>query len=510
MITRNLIFCALIFYFPLIIKLNSYWFYQQNVAAKKPYVFRADIIDANGVLLATTIPTKSVYMIPHEVLEKNNIIKDLANILNIDPVKIEQRFESKSKKFVWILRHIAPWQAQEITKLNYSGIYISNDTRRFYPLGSIFGHIVGNVDDVNNGISGVELAFDKRLKLNKKPLKLSLVTAVQFILKDVLDAAREEFSAKSAYGMLICAKTGRILASYSQTKEGDINPHEAKDAVNLNTQEVAERGSIFKVINAAMLLDYKIVDLETEIFAPSELKIWKHTIRDVDKRKHDCVYKFTDAFVKSSNIVHGLLTIKAGAQKQVEFFERVGLFEYMYIDKLKVAKGLFPKTWNVSACVTAAYGHSIATTNAQYIRAILRIINGNDKELHILQNFSQKPEKAIIDQVTSKKMKKLLRAAFINTNYGKRDEIKGYAIGGKTGTANKLINKAYVEKHNLCNYVFIFPSDDPQIIGILSVDEPKATAKTFGFVLASFIAAPLGSKIVKKIGPILGVLKNPE
>lgn len=521
---RRLIIFALLLFAPLAIKLTSYLFYKP-VGVVKLQTARADIVDSTGVLLATTIPTQSVYIIPYEVLEKEKIINDLSEILNVEREKIAARFEVPSKKFVWVLRHIAPWQASAITQLNYSGVYVARDMRRFYPLGGLCVHILGRVDDMNNGISGVELAFDSQLKKSKQPLQLSLSVPVQFVLKDVLDEAKKEFSAKSGYGMIICAKTGRILASYSQSGNSDINPHENdQEAVNLNTQHVAERGSVFKTINAAMLLENDLVELKTEIFAPAELKIGKHRIHDVDKRTKDCIYSFERAFAKSSNIVHGLFTIKAGAQKQVEFFERVGILEDMKIDNLSVARGLIPKKWSVATCITAAYGHSIATTNAQYMRAMLRMITGCESQLHILQNYSGaensldnssansstssaiNEQKRIIKQSTCDKIKYLLRLTFTSSWYGKQNEVAGYEIGGKTGTANKLIDGKYIDKHSVCTYCFIFPAHDPQIIGIVSLDEPKATPKTFGFVLASFNVAPLGPKIIKKIGPILGLV----
>jgi len=505
---RRLIIFALCLFLPLATKLTSYLFYKE-VGVVKLQTARADIVDSTGVLLATTIGTQSVYIIPHEVLEKEKIINDLSEILNVEREKIAARFAVPSKKFVWVLRHIAPWQASAISQLNYSGLYVARDMRRFYPLGGLCVHILGRVDDMNNGISGVELAFDSKLKKSKEPLQLSLSMPIQFVLKDVLDEAKKEFSAKSGYGMIICAKTGRVLASYSQSSNSDVNPHENdQEAVNLNTQHVAERGSIFKTINAAMLLENDLVDVKTEIFAPAELKVGKHRIHDVDKRTKDCIYSFEKAFAKSSNIVHGLFTIKAGAQKQVEFFERVGIFEDMKIDNLSVARGLIPKKWSLATCITAAYGHSLATTNAQYMRAMLRMITGFESQLHILQNYpnSKNEQKRIIKQSTCDKIRYLLRLTFSSSWYGKQNEVAGYEIGGKTGTANKLIDGKYVDKHSVCTYCFVFPTNDPQIIGIVSLDEPKATPKTFGFVLASFNVAPLGAKIIKKIGPILGLV----
>lgn len=501
---RRLIIFALLMYIPVAVKLTSYLFYKPISSVQK-IPKRADIVDANGVLLATTIPTKSVYIIPDELIIVDTMVEDIAAILNVSKDYIKSRFNSKSKKFIWILRHITPEQASQINNLNYSGVYVANDMRRFYPLSSLFVHIIGRVDDTNNGISGVELAFDKLLKESDKPLKLALMAPVQFVLKDILDAAKKEFRAQGAYGIIACAKTGRILASYSQSEEFDVNAHANEQvAINLNTQSVDERGSIFKVIAAATFLENNIVDLKTEIFAPAFLRLGKFRVHDPDKRLRDATYTFETAFSKSSNVVAGTLVLKLGYEKQKEFLERIGMLEDMQIDGLSVARGLYPAKWSDSVSVTVTYGHGFSTTNAQYLRAFLRIISGYNKELHILQEFDGKDEKRIVSETTVKKIRYLLRLAFINAWYGKRAEIVGYDIGGKTGTANKLVNGKYVEKHNLCNYVFLFPSYDPQIIGIITIDSPKPTKETFGFVMSSFITAPLAGKIIKKLGPILG------
>lgn len=514
MISKLIIF-ALCMYVPLTIKLLLYSI-PVNSAQLQKEVVRADIVDVNGVILATTISTHSVYIVPPEVLEPAKIVSELSAILNMPRDYISMKLNARSKKFAWIVRHIAPWQAKEIAQLGFSGVYIAKDMRRFYPLSSMFLHIVGRVDGVNNGISGVELAYDEYLKNNQIPLKLSLNANVQFVLKRALDECKKEFSAKAVYGIIACAKTGRILASYSQCEDFDMNPHEtylnSKGSINcninLNLQAVAERGSVFKVINAAMLIENGLVNLQTRVVAPPRMKVGWHTITDFPLRSHAHEFTFEESFVKSSDIVNAKLVLQAGIERQVAFFKKVGFYEHMTIDNLDVAQGLLPKKWTSANSITATYGYGLAFTSAQYLRGFLRIISGFDKNLHILQNYSQTPEKRIISQRTVDILRYLLRRGFIENMYGKRSEVVGYNIGGKTGTANKLINGKYVEKINLCSYVFLFPANDPQIIGIISVDEGRPTSATYGFATAGFIAAPIGGKIVKQIGPILGIMKS--
>ncbi len=510
---KRLIIVAMLMFVPLSIKLTSYLFYSRSGSIfLKHNVARADIIDADGVMLATTIPTKSIYIIPYEIIEKKEtLIESFSSILNVPKEYIEAKLNAKSRKFVWIIRHIAPWQAAAIAKLSYCGVYVAKDMRRFYPLGGLFTHIVGRVDSENNGISGIESAFDSRLKATNEPLKLALKASVQSIMKEILDEGKKDFDAQAVQGMIICAKTGRILASYSNAEDVESNPHENYKLdgsnINLNTQSVFEFGSIFKVINVAMLLHNKAATLATKFFAPASWKLGKFTIKDF-MRTRDCEYTFTEAFIKSSNIVMGKLTEQIGLEKQVEFFNLCGFFDKMQIDGLQIVPGIFPNPWTRMNGITASYGYGIAVTAAHYVRALLRITTGYDREIHILNDFEAEPEEKIIADQTSRNVCYLLREAFKSTSMGKKYEIAGYNIAGKTGTANKLKNGKYVEKCNRCSYIFVFPEDDPQIIGFVVIDEPKPSAKTFGFATAGWSAAPLACKIIARIIPVLGIPKS--
>lgn len=533
-IKRLIIFGACMF-IPLAIKLSSYWFYKPGGSIFLKYnQSRADIVDSDGVLLATTIPTKSVYIVPYEVIEKpQTIIDEFAPILNVSKEYLERKLKSKSKKFVWILRHIAPWQAHAIAKLGYSGVYVAKDMRRFYPLGPMFNHIIGRVDDDNNGLSGVESAFNEILTTRKEALKLSLKVPAQHLLKEVLDEGKKEFEAKAVYGMIICAKTGKILASYSQCEDEDENPHENYkldgSCINLNTQSVFEFGSVLKFVAAAMFLENNVVGVNSRIFAPSRMKLGKFTVKDVN-RERDCEYSFCEAFVKSSNIVFGKLATQAGLENQVKFFELCGYFDHMRIDGIKIVDGIFPKKWSYMNGITATYGYGLAITSAHYVRGALRILTGYKHELHILddaQKFyenenalrsKEKRElleyanpdlsKKIISDHAVRDIRYLLRQSFKQAQMAAKYEVDGYNIAGKTGTANKLKGGKYVEKCNRCSYLFAIPVNDPKIIGFVVIDEPKPSAKTFGWATAGWTAAPLAYKIIARIIPILHLDKE--
>jgi|GEM_PF-3093696 len=538
-IIRRLIIIGMCLFAPLAIKLGAYWFHKPGGSIfLKHNKARADIIDSNGVLLATTIPTKSVYIIPSEVIEKSEtIINEFAPILNVSKEYLNRKLHAKSRKFVWIVRHIAPWQAYEIAKLGYSGVYVAKDSRRFYPLGAMFNHIVGRVDDDNNGLSGVEKSFNEVLTTRQESLKLSLKVPVQAVLKEILDEGKKEFEANAVYGMIICAKTGKILASYSQLENVDENPHENYkldgSCINLNTQSVFEYGSVLKFIAAAMFLENKVVTLSTRIAAPAQLKLGKFTIKDVN-RTWNCEYSFQEAFVKSSNVVFGTLASRAGLKNQLEFFHRCGFFDHMTIDNMTVVDGIFPKKWGYMNCFTATYGYGLAITAAHYIRGALRVLTGHEHELHILDDYKgfyahenklrEEEGRPILNCKVPDLSKKilsdhalwdarfLLRQCFKASQMAAKYELEGYNIGGKTGTANNRVGggkKGYKEKCNRCSYTFAIPANNPQIIGFIVIDEPKPSAKTFGWATAGWTAAPLGFRLMARLIPILNLKKEP-
>lgn len=494
------ILMAVSLFFPLVLRLSYFpFFLSKKYTVTQSYIERADILDQEGVILATTIPTQSVYIIPYEILNLEECIKALQPILNMEYDVLKERFLLKSKKFIWIVRHISPKTAKEVAKLGLNGVYVAKDIRRFYPQGALFSHIIGNVDDVGEGITGVEKVFNERLKKNKEPLKLSLLSSVQYVLKNVLDNGRKKYAAKGVSGMIVCAKTGKVLAMYSQTQDFEMNPHHKYEDgnLNLNTQLSFELGSIMKLFSFAMFLDAKKTRVDSVFFAPKEMRIGKYRITDV-LRKTDVYLSFEEAFKKSSNIVIGRLILeneKESIEIQQNMFKRCGFLDDMDIDGLQVVPCLLPKKWSLTTAVTAAYGYGIAINSAYYMQAALRLVTGKKKFLKLLQDSKDVEEETIFSKETVESVRYLLAST------AKKYNLNKIKLGGKTGTAMKLINNSYHRQKNYCSYFFVIPYDDPKIIGLVVIDEP--CANEFGLVLAGYNAAVLGVEIVKQISPIL-------
>lgn len=500
--------CVLAF-LPLYFRL-CFFLAQPNEKAVKITTQRADIVDSEGNLLASTIPTWSTYIVPESILDASKTAKQIAETLDLKEEIILKKIEGKARKFAWIARHITPWQKKAIIRLGLSGVHVTKDMKRFYPQGSLFSHIVGKVDIDNKGISGVESSFNKRLINDKKPLQLSLSSVIQTILKEKLESAQEKFSAIASNGIIVCAKTGKILASFSKTKDSDLNPHKNYDPnnsgfINRNTHSTFEMGSILKIINIAMLLETKTANLESTVFAGSPWYVSRRPITDFSPKNRDLTLQ--EAFLYSSNIANAKFAKFAGAEKQTNFFKKCGFLECINMDGMKSVSSIRPKKWREINTVTAAYGYGIAITPMHFIKALLRVISGKEKDIHILNYPPKKFEKRIFSSKTVNIMRCLLEKS-VSHGQSQRAYVKGYRIGGKTGTANRRIGNRYIERNNMCSFVFAFPINDPKIIGIISLDNPKATKETFGFVVSGFITAPVVAELIEKIGPILGEKKQ--
>ncbi len=502
LLIRLFVKLGLAFFILLPLKIIFFAFEKEQKVEVKISNARADILDCDGKILAVNIPTKSVYVVPYELSDKQADLIKLSKALNLSLNFLQAKFNTKSK-FIWIKRHVSEQEIKNILSLNLKGIYLHKDVKRFYPTNTACMHIIGQVDDDGNGICGIEKAYDARLKSDLNPLILSLNSFVQFALQEALDQALIEAKAKSVNGMIINLKTGEIVGIYSKNANSSENVHEGYkigyESMNLNTQCVFELGSILKIVNAAMLIESGFVkNLNEKYFAPSVWHFGKHKIKD-SRPRPDCYFDFQEAFIRSSNVVHGMLAYKIGLHKQIAFFVKCGFYEKMYIDKLNVTPPIIVKKWKAINGITAAYGYGIALNAAYFLRACLRIITAEQRQLYIEKKNtdSEKKYDKLFSSNTSKKILILLEEA------GKASLIGEYAnlsIGGKTGTGNKLVKGAYQEGKNYCSYFFVFPANNPAYIGLITVAEPGIVDK---WIVGNLYAKPYGLMILKKIIPVL-------
>lgn len=489
---------------------------EENFARAKSQgpTFRADIVDRNGELLATSLRTSSLYANARVVLDAQDAANKLIQVLpELDPKEVIHRLQS-GKRFIWLARHLPPQKQAEILRLGIPGIYFQKDERRVYPHGELFAHVLGYTDIDNQGLGGIERKFNDSLLSMGKPLNLSLDIRVQHVLRDELLAGIEKYSAKGGAGIIIDVRTGEILAMVSLP---DFDPNQIgktsaqKEALfNRITLGAYEMGSGLKIINTALYLESGISNIFAKFDVSAPLRVGRFKIKDF----HPAHYPLTVAeiFTESSNIGAAKMAIQVGGQRQRAFFEKLGFFQPSSLELSEIGYPLYPKQWSEATTITTAYGYGLAISPLQLVTAISGIVNKGVMQKPTLLKMTAstlQPGRRIISEETSDIMCKLMYK-IVAQGRGKLARVAGYEVGGKSGTANKLEGRSYKEGTNLTSFIGAFPMSRPQYAVLVMVDSPQAIKETYGFNAAGWNAAPIVGKVVRRVAPLLHVLPTNE
>ncbi|HEX3860718.1 MAG TPA: penicillin-binding protein 2 [Stellaceae bacterium] len=479
---------------------------------------RADIIDRNGRMLATTLDSPSLYADPRQIIDVNEAVHAIRTVLpNLDPAELHAKLSS-SKSFAWIKRRLTPRQQYDINRLGIPGLNFEHEVRRVYPFGDLASHVVGFCGIDNNGLAGIERALDTTVKTSKEPIQLSLDARVQFILHQELTKVISDFSAKGAAGIIMDVRTGEIIAMVSLP---DFDPNhpgrsdgpqtaaaaaDAKDRVfNKITLGDYELGSVFKTFNTAMALDDGTATMTKQYDAAHNIKIGRFTITDYHG-KHRAL-SVPEIYMYSSNIGSARMALEAGADRQRSFLAKLGLLKPVPIAFDEVAKPHFPNPWREVNVITIAYGHGIAVTPLHAITAVSAILNGGILRPPTLRKLSPDEVPAgnrVISQKTSEQMRKLMRLV-VEYGTARQAAAPGYVVGGKTGTAEKNVGGHYIEKKLLSDFVGAFPMNDPRYAILTLVDEPHGNKESHGYATAGWTVVPATGRIIERIAPLLGV-----
>jgi len=476
---------------------------------------RADIVDRNGVLLATSILKNDLVVNPKAIREKkkNNIAKEISKIL--PELSFEDIFNKLKlkKSFVYIKRDISPKKYKEITKIGEPNIFTQKRYVRYYPHQKHGSHILGGVNIDNEGIKGVEKSFDTQLK-NKdskenNELKLSIDINLQKNLDEHLTYTIKKHNAEGGAGIILDVKTSEILAmnSLPQFNPNEINKMSKKAEFNNATLGVYELGSLFKPLTGAIALDKNIINEDTIYDARKPLIEGKFEINDYKPKKRKL--KFSECILYSSNICLAQVGNDIGEQNMKEYYQRMRLTNKPEIELPEIGEPLVPNVWRKTSLMTMSYGHGISVSPLQFVNAFRAIINGGRFQYSTLikkeYNYGS-PSTEVITENTSKRIRKLLREVVKNKEgSGKNANIEGYSIGGKTGTAIKNKGKRYITEENRTSFVGFFPSYNPKYIVFIMVDNPKPTKDTFGYATGGWIAAPTVKKIINEMIPRLKI-----
>ncbi len=494
-----------------------------NIAAAgdRPAVSRADIVDRNGVVLATDLATASLYAEPRRVLDAVEAAGRLLNALpELDRRDLVGKLTS-GKGFVWLKRHLTPKQQYAVNALGIPGIGFRTDHRRVYPQGSLFAHVVGHTGVDNEGLTGVEKQFDADLAQDaRKPagaaaqafdggrLRLGLDVRVQFALQRELADAVEEFSALGAAGIVMDVRSGEVLAMVS-LPDFDLNSagNASADArFNRASLGVYEMGSTFKAFTTAMALDAGTVKIGGGYDATKPIRVARFTIRDDHPKKR--WLSVPEIFIYSSNIGAAKMALDVGGERQRDFLDRLGMLRKAALEMPEVGRPMSPARWRDINTMTVAFGHGIAVSPTQLASGVAALVNGGTRvEATLLAQSADKPRTPgprVIKARTSSIMQRLMRLNVVRGT-GKKAIAAGYMVGGKTGTAEKAGAGGYRRKALLSSFVGAFPMNDPRYVVLAVIDEPKGTKATFGYATGGWTAAPVVGRVVSRIAPILGV-----
>ncbi|HEU5048377.1 MAG TPA: penicillin-binding protein 2 [Rickettsiales bacterium] len=475
-------------------------------------ITRNDIVDRNGLVLATSLITQSLFANPRIITDPDQTARKLVKIFpDLHEHIIAKRLKSNGT-FVWIKRNLTPREENAVNNLGIPGLYFQPEQKRVYPYKNLFSHVVGFVGLDGTGLAGIEKYFDKQLRNTKdykKPLQLSLDLRLQNIVAEEIRKGMDEFNAIGATGIILDLHNGEILA---MANVPDFDPNRPADfpAVNLfNRASLGsyEMGSTFKTFTTAMALDYGTVNLN-DGFDASRPFMFDHNIIKDDHPKNRWL-TIPEIYTYSSNIGTARMVMAVGKEKQQIFLHKLGLMDSkVNIELPELGSPQYPKNWSEISSITISYGHGMAVTPLHLMRAFAAIVNGGTYENMTLVkdgNADKPAPERVIKDATSRELRRLMRLV-VQFGTGKQADVPGYRVGGKTGTAEKVKSTGGYSHHsNLSLFISTFPVDDPKYIVLVMMDDPKGNKASHGFTTAGWVAAPFVGDIISRMAPLLGL-----
>lgn len=472
-----------------------------------PHTMRADIFDRNGVMLATTLKTASLFANTKLVADPKGAAEKLAAIFpELSYGDALQKLQS-GKSFVWINRNITPDAQMRVLEIGEPGLIFEQEYTRFYPQGPLSAHIVGYTDIDNHGLSGIERSFDNYLA-GDDPLRLTIDVRLQHALRREVKGAMEEYKGIGAAGVIMDVTNGEILAGVSLP---DFDPHtlskaKSTEIFNRLTLGAYELGSVFKIFSTAAFFETRDLPMSTTFDAREPIKKGRFTINDYHAQKR--IMTLPEVFMHSSNIGTAMMAEAIGTESLRKFYDDLGLLTPLDFEIREVARPLVPDPWREINTLTASYGHGVATTPVQLVTGVSSVVNGGylvkPKLIYTEEPKRQQEDIRIVSEKTAHRMRQLLRLV-VAEGTGSKADVPGYKVGGKTGTAEKIVDGRYDKKKKISSFVGVFPMDDPKYAVFIMVDEPKGTKQSWGYATGGWVAAPAVAKTIASMAAILGI-----
>lgn len=473
---------------------------------------RADIVDRNGVLLATSLPTARLYADPSDVLDPQSAADRLATVLpQLDRDELVAKMAGPGR-FVWLSRSLTPRQQYEVNRLGIPGIGFRRGERRVYPQGRLASHVLGLTDIDGVGIAGAERQFEPLLRDAGQPLRLSLDLRVQAAATEELAAAVTEFEALGGAAVVMDVRTSELLAMVSLPDFDPNVPTGTTGVAGFNraTKGVYEMGSTFKLFTTAMALDSGVVDLGARYDATKPLRVARFTINDYHAENRWLTVP--EILVHSSNIGSARMALDVGTDVQQRYLSALGLLDTPTVELPEVARPLTPATWRDINTMTIGFGHGIAVSPLQMVSAVASLVNGGvlRPATIVRRDPGDVPEgDRVIDARVSEQMRALMRLV-VAEGTGSQADVPGYLVGGKTGTAEKQGAGGYMRRALISSFVGTFPVSDPRYVVLALVDEPHGNKRTFGYATGGWTAAPVVGRLIARMAPMVGLPPQPE
>jgi cell division protein FtsI (penicillin-binding protein 3) len=477
---------------------------------------RGELTDRNGEILALDLPRYGLYVDPHEMVRKDAVRAALLQTLpQILPAKLDKILADDRRQYV--IGQLTADQQGQIHDLGLPGVTFEEESGRDYPLDTLAAHVIGLTSKDGVGLAGAEKAFDKAMRTDRAtPIALSIDLRVQGALENEVDKAASAYQADDAVGMVVNVRTGEVLgmASYPSYDPNDPMQGDPRNQINHAAATVYEPGSVMKVFTLAMGIDSGVATPDTMFDVRTPLVLGSQTIHDFDHG--DASLSLAHVFTHSSNIGAARLGLLAGAPTMDRYFSDFGLFKAAPSELVESVHPLISKSLTSPNIVASmSFGHSISVTPLQIAAGMSAILNGGVYRPLTLRKLPTGQAPAIghrvLQEQTSRTMLDLMRLNVTEGTGAKADAL-GLRVGGKTGTATKLLNGHYEEGKNVANlasFAAIFPTDGAfaadRYLVLIMMDAPKPNAADSGITTGAFTAAPVAGRVIDRIAPFVGV-----
>lgn len=492
----------------------------RRAASHEIGAIRPDIVDRNGEVLATDITLVSVFAEPRNIIDPDEATELLTAVFpDLDARSLRERLSSR-RGFTWVKREITPREQAEVHRLGIPGVGFLPENKRIYPNGVAAAHVLGFANIDNVGIAGIEKWIDqqglvmreselvgpKRPRL--EPVRLSIDLRAQHAMREELVWAMGHFRAIAAAGLILDVRTGEVIALVSLP---DFDPNVPTDAlrpdrINRINVGVYEMGSVMKALTTAMALESGRFNINSRIDARGQLRFGRQTISDF--RGQNRILTMPEVFVHSSNIATARMALELGTNHTREFMRKLGQLDRLRTELPENAAPLVPRRWGEINTATISFGHGMAVQPLQASMATAALLNGGylipPTFLVRTEEEAQERAQTVISRETSEAMRFVMR---LNAERGSaaRASVAGFFVGGKTGTAEKVVDGRYARDKRLNTFFAVAPADDPRYLFLTVLDEPQPLPETQGFATSGWNAAPTTGRIIERVAPMLNI-----